>query len=240
MLMLDTNPLSPNAMPRSELPSHSITSRTPHWLRQTLAALVVLLYLPALLTASAQPRVEIGDEEIVVTGLPANGAAVLFAISYESGGWYTRVARRDEKLNADAAGLLRYVPGAAQGRSTWAVIDFQTGAASVASSAKEGGRGLGAPAELLTTIKNDPARFRSPGEMLEVLVVQPGVGAWGWSGGDGGSTDTELSPGVIGFRFENLRPIGGSPPSPRTLPAGATVVVIDSITLDFYTFQLGR
>lgn len=202
-------------------------------------ALALLVLLP--FTLAAQPQVTIGDEEITAAGLTAGGDAILFGISYESREWYTRISRRDRRLTADAGGGLRHNPGGgSQARSTWAVVDLATGASSIVSSAKIGGSESTVPPELLDLLKSEPHRFRAPGELLEILVVQPGVGAWTWSGGDGAAMDRESATGLIEFHAGDLRPLGQSPAPPPLFPVGAKVVVVDLPTLDFLTLQVSR
>jgi hypothetical protein len=216
-------------------------------IRRRLAASALLTLTSAVLIsvaaadAAAQPQITILDEEIVASGLSPGGEAFLLGISYEWQGWYTRISRRDQRLRADAGGNVRYNPeGGSQGRSAWAVVDLTSGGHAVSSSAPVGGRRTIVPPELIATVASQPDRFLSPGEVLETLLVQPGVGAWSWTGGDGGETDREPATGVIGFRTADLRPVAGSPPAPKAFPGGAILIVIESTTLDFYTVQLSR
>jgi hypothetical protein len=191
--------------------------------------------------ASAPPTLAFEADAVTATGLSPGGEAVLFALSREPQGYYTRVVPRSEVLVADAAGEARYELGAAVPvRSVWVLAEVASGALAVA--APEGfplrAREL-SPGDLRRGPGGRRDRLVQALERLEVLVVRPGVGTWRLSLHDGGSADADgADDGALAAALAELVPVGAAPGPPEEVAAGDRFVAIDPATLDLFTLAL--
>jgi hypothetical protein len=71
-------------------------------------------------------------------------------------------------------------------------------------------------------------------EVVELLLVRPGIGAWGLTVGDGGASDGDGDRnGAIRLALAALRPVLLAPAAPSAVLPGDALVVIDTQTLQF-------
>lgn len=221
-------------------------------MRRSSRFLHPLLALGAILSAGAfpalaqadepvQPALRFEAEAVGAVGLPAGGESVLFGVSREPQGYFSRVSRHAELLIADEAGearleLNREVPV----RSVWVVADLQSGALDVAT-----------PGELLLQradlepgdLRRGPSgrndRLLRSLERVDLLLVRPGIGAWRLSLNDGGGADADgVDDGKLLAALENLEPLGAAPPAPDGVLPGDRLVAIDPATLQVFTFTV--
>lgn len=181
--------------------------------------LLTLLILPPLLAqpvegqSSPEPKITFEESALSVTGVPAGGTVVWFGVE----------RRVDEEFSTEVAPHYALEPVQVDGTarlelekpvvhsSLWVAVDLASGAYAVA--VPEGYRI--ASASLLP--------HSSPGEgdlsdgILDErpyvfgLVVRPGVGAWQYSGGDGGRYDSDgVVNGQSRFALEDLLDLPGA------------------------------
>lgn len=192
---------------------------------------------------TAEPVIELEAEAVALRGLSPGGEAVLFALSREPQGYYTRVVERSEALVADALGEARFeLGGAVPVRSVWVVADVASGA--LAAAAPEGSplrtREL-SPGDLRRGPAGRRDRLVRSLERLELLIVRPGVGGWRLSLHDGGAADADgADDGALSAALAELAPVGAAPAPPEEVAAGDRFVAIDPRTLDLFMLALAQ
>jgi len=188
---------------------------------------------------------------LVVSGLTPGGEALLFSIAREPRGYFTRVARRNEVLLADATGAARFEllseagePAELPLKAVWVAVDWTTGG--IAASATPGfpaeERGLPAGG-LRRGSGNRVNRLVDRLESAELVLVRPGVpesrGIWGLSIMDGSVFDQDGSDdGALEAALDALIPLAESPPPPEEVVAGDVVILVDPQTLAFFAVRL--
>ncbi len=195
----------------------------------------------ALLSAAAQPELQIGDGQVVATGLTPGGRVAWFAFARERTDWISQVFRW-ENLAADVDGAGRAVLDL--GRSTpvkaiFVAVDVSTGAYAASSpSDYPWATEVPFPTGGLSFASDQASviALRAPQDELEVLVVRPGVGAWR-STVRHDDAPLDATPGVD-VNVSNLTPWGAAPSSPGSLRQGDVVVAIDPIHMQYFAQQL--
>lgn len=207
-------------------------------MKDLLGSLLVLLLVPAAVGA-AELEFRLEPDRVVATDVAPGGAAVFFSISREPSTWMEQVVCRAAFVtDEDGDGTVEFVlEGELAWKSIWAVVDFQTGALALATPE-------GYPLEEMAPVVvkglfGSPDRGFRPGagqpDSLNVLVVQPNVGAWSrvLEGGrplawrnlvDVSPTETE------GRQTQSL---DGRIPPPSL--RGDVVVAIDPHTMEIFT-----
>lgn len=214
-----------------------------------IVMLAVMALLVPLLAAPGHgaPVVTCRDTEVEISGLTPGAGAAWLSVARESlAYWRTSVVRRDGvEPDGDGDGVVtipleKGLPPA----SVWIAVDLKTGDAGVgapegfkprliAEDVADLGRGASGLADLASEAH----------EVLELLLVRPGVGAWGLTVGDGGASDGDGDRnGAIRVALAALRPVRLAPATPPALHPGDTVVVVDTQTLQFAVqrFLAGR
>jgi hypothetical protein len=187
--------------------------------RLTLFAVSLLAALPRL--AIAAPLLTFEDQAAVATGVTPKGQVVWFSVAKQIEGYMAHFVRREEILpDTDGDGVVRFeLDQPVPLQSIWVAVDLATGEAAVATPE-------GYP---LREASAAPGRGGEPGrpdwveegrEILEILVVRPGKGAWGLTVGDGGENDDDgRGDGRITAALARLRALGaGSGPPERFDP----------------------
>jgi len=203
-----------------------------------------LLSVLAPVAGMAEPQISIEESQVVAEGITPGGLAVWFGFAREQHEWVVSLVRREGMTQADASGVATF--SVAEGVpmvSLWAVVDLATGQRSVAAPEDmplqqvdfpADGLGEGGPHGVLNLLQ-----LRR--DFLEVLVVRPGVGAWGISSGDGGESDADAQPdGRVQVLLGLTHPIGDSAGAPSSFQRGDVIVVFDPNTLEYYSLQVGR
>jgi hypothetical protein len=202
---------------------------------------------------AAAPPLELTFEPgaLVVSGLTPGGEALLFSVAREPRGYFTRVARRDEVLVADATGAARFELLAEDGapadlplKAVWVVVDWTSGG--IGASATPGfpaeERGL-PPGTLRRGPGNLLNRLADRLESAEIVLIRPGGlesrGIWGLSVMDGSVFDQDESDdGAFEAALDDLIPLADGPPPPEEVVAGDVVVLVDPRTLTFFAVRL--
>lgn len=167
---------------------------------------------------------------MVVSGVTPQGRVVWFGIAKQIEGYMAHFVRREDFFaDTDGDGVVRFeLDQAVPLQSIWVAVDLATGEAAVATpggyplrdASREPGQGRGEPSR--------PDWIETGHEILEVLAVRPGQGAWSITLGDGGANDDDLSAdGQISAVFARMRPVGASPAPPELFQAGDLVIAVD-------------
>jgi hypothetical protein len=198
---------------------------------------------PAEPPSAIEPSLELEPAAVTAAGLTPGGEVVLFALSREPQGYYTRVVPRAEVLVADAAGEARYeLEAAVPARSVWVVADVASGALAVAAPDDFPLRVVAlSPGDLRRGPAGRRDRLVRTLERVELLVVRPGVGTWRLSLHDGGAADADgANDGALSAALDELVPVGAAPGPPEEVAAGDRFVAIDPATLDLFTLALAE
>ncbi len=184
---------------------------------------------------SPPPAIAFDGTALVVSGLAPGGQAVVFGEAREIADYAATLVRRDEIVTAGADGTARYDLGrAVPQQSMWVVVDLATGG--VATAAPEGfrvaasdfhGRGL------LRGLLAEADGLEDSRPFLELLVVRPGLGAWGATVGDGGLGDEDgRTDGKLRASLGRMRAVRASGAPPDRFAAGDVVAVVDPTAME--------
>ncbi len=194
-------------------------------------------------SAHAQPRITFEGRRVVAEGITAGGQAVWFSVAHERDEWLTHLVRRDGILrddDRDGSVWLESESGVPR-LSVWAVVDFESGEFALAAPAGAGVREVEFPGE---SVRRGPRGglevLENRRQYLEILLVRPGVGAWGVSVGDGGASDSDHTPdGTIRAVLGSMRPLATSDIAPGEFRAGDVVVVVAPDSMEIWAAALG-
>ncbi|HXT52567.1 MAG TPA: hypothetical protein VN811_16110 [Thermoanaerobaculia bacterium] len=204
---------------------------------RTRISLGLVLVLPlcwaAAVAAQTPPEIALDATGATISGLPAKGNVAWLMVARQVEDMGLRLVRMGDMV-ADEGGdgivaveLDRPLPE----QSVW-----------VAADVKEGGYAIAAPegfplqvTELsASAISHEGDAVELPSHQLELLIVRPGVGAWGGTFGDGGPEDLS-GDGLLKVNFDSLAPLGGTEPATAgVLESADLLVAVDSTSLDLY------
>jgi len=128
----------------------------------------------------------------------------------------------------DGDGVIRYsVDGGIPLRSVWAVADLKSGDFDTASPERFGTRRVNWRGRGLEHRNDGRDAVENRGNLLELLVVRPGAGAWESRISDGDASDSD---GAIDGRLEGLldqlQPVAGTAPPPSVFQKDDVVLAI--------------
>lgn len=194
-----------------------------------------LLLVAALLPLSlvAQPSVTVEKDRVIVAGVSPLAQTAIFGVARES---YRNTAERLQRYDAlvadsDGDGRIEYSPGRAIAPlSVWIAVDLASGAAAVGAPEGFTLRASSFPTTFGTLL---PDQASIEADFVDVLYVQPLLGAWGWSGGDGGESDLDPAHLQLGMRLPSMIPIGPSPAPPAEFLPGSVMVIVHPRTLRY-------
>ena len=194
----------------------------------TVLACAMLLAAPL---ARADPAMTIGSDRVVVTGVTPGGEAILFGRSITNQGGVPVLARhaatgRDD----DNDGAVTWLFEEIQERSTWVVVDLDSGAHAT------GWRSKWAP----RVITLSPEEWREDDQavdlsraFLDFLLVRPRKGAWASAVLQGSSSDADgRVDNNLRLRTSSMTPLHGKESPPPHAVKKDVLVIIDSYTLD--------
>jgi hypothetical protein len=215
--------------------------RTKTWLTTVAVALVALPLGAA--AATGPPTIRFEPQAVVASGLTPGGQVVWFGVAREIADEVTTMVRRDAiAADDDRDGtvrleLTREVPW----KSVWIAVDLATG--EYAAAAPEGyplrlvpWRGMG-----ILQGQGGPDRIEEARSFVELLVVRPELGAWGYTAGDGGPRDEDGVPdNRLRMALERVVPIGASPAPPERLQPTDLVALVDASLLEVTIVRAGQ
>lgn len=202
----------------------------------TLSFLFVLL-APA---AVAAPEMHFDGNRIAISGVTPKGSVYAYGLSREAMGTYSNVVPREILLHdADGDGIVvwtleRDIPL----RSIWLAVDMASGAPAVATTP-----GYTATRIALSerNVKQDLTRLAFDADLIELVVVRPGGGAWRALAGRNGPADLNTDPDQTTVALESLEPKAGtSAAAPRSLRRGDVVLILDPSRAAYGLITIGE
>ncbi|HSN85652.1 MAG TPA: hypothetical protein VL025_02790 [Thermoanaerobaculia bacterium] len=183
--------------------------------------------------APASLALRFEEQAVVISGLRPNGQAVGFSVAREISDGSATIVRREEILDdTDGDGTVRFeLDREVPWKSIWVAVDLATGGYVLGTPEGFPLRERTLPEAGLVRFAEGPEALDVAGELAEVLVVRPGLGAWGLTAGDGGTLD-DGEPGDRRVSFalpvaRGLDRIPGNPAAPERYRPRDLVVVVD-------------
>jgi hypothetical protein len=125
--------------------------------------------------------------------------------------------------------------------SIWVAIDLATGKAALATPEGFPLNRIELPGRGAVPGGGKPDWVEADRPFVELLVVRPGVGAWGGTLGDGGKGDDDGAyDGRLVASLARLRGLPGSPAAPERFSPKDVVVIIDPDRMDVAVRQLAE
>jgi hypothetical protein len=191
-----------------------------------------------------KPALQIAFEATAVTasGLTPGQPVIWFGVEHRVDAEYSgEMAQHYQAGTVAADGTARLDLGHAPApRSFWAAVDLASGALAV--SAPNGYRiarsphpsrvGLGQGSKADELLDDRP--------FLMGLMVRPGMGAWAFTGGDGGPRDEDgANDGHLRFSLDKFDPLPGSPAPPARLQGNDLWIVVDPLAMEIAVHKGG-
>jgi hypothetical protein len=205
--------------------------------------LLVSVALPAFADQS-RIAVQVGAQEIVVTGVSPGADVYLFAGLQVGHVYYSALRSVDMTASDDDRdGIVRFAyPAGVPLRSVWIAIDQ-----------RNGDIGAGVPAGYtlrMSTIPPGAWKRKGPDGIdtlaidhraLEYLLVHPGQGgAWRWQADQGGARDEDgVDDGILTISPAHMRRSKkNGPPAPHAFSGGDLLIAIDPFSLEVVTSRV--
>lgn len=205
---------------------------------------LVVLGLLGATPAAGQVTLRLEPEAVVAEGVSPGGWAVFFAVNREPVRYHDRYETvREVVVDEDGDGVvvLEVASGVAF-KSVWAVVDGATGEGAVAAPEGFGLRELElVPGRVISGLAGGGEGLQLTRTWVEVLLVRPGVGAWGRRILDGWEADGDGRPsGGVVAALEALEPVAPtSEVAPEHLQGGDVVLLLMPETLEHGVLRLG-
>lgn len=203
--------------------------------RRTLVAMLILACGPALLAREDTLRISVLPSAILVTGATPRSLVALFGVANEPRGYYEALIRQDELLESDSDGTARIdFPKGIPERSVWFAVDIRNMQHAVGSPRGFPLVNVTAPDDFAVTRNDDwPGMIHVSFDYVEIVLVQPGRGAWRGSAARRGSADAW--PGQPGIHIDptRLRAVGGTSASPAPLGVSDLVIAVEPLSMQF-------
>lgn len=188
---------------------------------------------------------EISPDSLRITGAEPSGSIAWFGVE--------RIVEPDFSVfrqtrhgvaSAGADGTARIpLDPAPSARAFWVVVDLQNGEHAAGAPA---GYRLNRLSKEETSCRAETSDGASDDQLLAVgsqvegLMVRPGVGAWRFSGGDGGPDDEDKThDGRIRLAQSKFFPVAGAPKAPAKLRADDLWIVIDPVAMSLSVLRGG-
>lgn len=201
------------------------------------AVVVIVCSVCAAVAANDTVTVQIAGNRIIASGVSPRGQVIFFgrSVQYQSGiPYYQRHSAIMTDDDRDGSVTLTLDENVST-FSTWAVVDFDTGASAVVAPQGRAPRRIDLPPLVW---RGGVSYIDLSRDALDVLLVRPRVGAWMlgmWQGGRfdaDARRDSNLRAGLA-----SMKPIIGTNPSPPTATPRDVIVIIDPLKLDVFTRQ---
>jgi hypothetical protein len=211
-------------------------------MRSAAFVLAAALLVPALV--SAAPAFTFEARAVSLAGVTPKARVAWFSVAREIEESTARIVRRDAMAtDDDGDGVVHYeLDRDLPPHSIWVAVDLATGGAVVATpgdfplrdvTQERAASGLGRE-------PGGPAWTETGRNMLELLVVRPGVGAWGLLVADGGEADdSPAGDGRLVAGLTRMRAVGqGGPAAPDLFSLGDLVFAIDPDRMEYFADQV--
>jgi hypothetical protein len=191
----------------------------------------------------APPALKFESAAVVATGVSPGGHVVWFSVAREPQGFISRVVRREEVVeDLDKDGIVTFpVEEGVPFKSIWVAVDLASGHFAIAGPPGYPLNEIPFPAGGVRPVGGFVRQLRNSRGVAEILVVRPGVGAWGLSVGDGGEGDEDgANDGVVLADLWDAYAIGTGPPVPEQLSPKDVLVMVDPQQMEFYAVSFVR
>jgi hypothetical protein len=193
------------------------------------------------MAAAATPVVTFEPQAVVASGITPKGRAVWFSVAREiSRQSATIVPHIEVATDEDGDGKVRLdLSAEVPVRSIWFAVDLETGEATVAFPEDYSPQEAELPAKAIPAALN---RLDLERQLVYLVLVRPGAGAWKLRVGDGGASDEDGQPdGTLRAALARFEGLGPAPlPPPEHLSAKDLLLVIDPDRMEFMRFQVGN
>lgn len=193
------------------------------------------------LSAASPVTLRFEPGAVVAQGITPGAQVVWFSIAREPQGYVSRVVRREDlvsDVDKDGSAAFPLEEGAPV-KSIWVAVDLSDGRFAVAAPEGFALREVGFPADGVRPVGGLLRELRNARGAAEILVVRPGVGAWGLSVADGGQTDEDgANDGTLIASLSDAYAIDGSPETPGHLSPRDVLVMIDPQRMEYYAVSL--
>lgn len=212
-------------------------------LKALLCGALVLAAVDVRSDQKLTPVLTLQQAAVVASRITPGGRALVFGmVRHPRGSWLEvdhvlRIVTDDSRAGTVTWNEREPIPPVA----LFGVIDLQTGGIAFASPEGSTFRLVTFPGKgLHRGAAGDFQRFEAGHEFLDVIWVRPGVGAWSFSGGDGGSDSDHHADGRLSIDPADMKPVGDSPAPPKQYLPGDTLVWIDPRTREYATTEVAR
>lgn len=213
-------------------------------------ALSVLLLLTGLsgfgdtkrAVASGAVTLTLAANSATASGITPGGRAVFFASGLQHNGYDTSFVRIATIVSDDAnSGTVTLtLTDPISATTIWAVVDLTDGRYAVASPAGYTTRTVDLPRNVLRRVsgRTGVVRFGFDHPALDLLYVQPGMGAWAWYAMDGRKLDHDGANGVTLIDAADGIPLGDTSGNATELEVGGTLVAVDWYNMEYAVLRL--
>jgi hypothetical protein len=202
------------------------------------AVVALLMTAVTMVAVAAEPTIEVSfaADRVIAEGLVPGADAVWLGVAHTRHGWDHRIQRIDRLVTDDDGDgrveLVWHEPLPIQ--SVWVVVDQASGRHAVATP----------PGMPLRPLELDTTRaIIDSGQLLgltipkrrylEVMAVDPGLGTWGLTTGDGTVGDADgTANGEIRIEPVAMTALHTSPQAPEALAGSSLIIVIDACNLE--------
>jgi hypothetical protein len=203
-----------------------------------------LLIATAGLLQAAEPGPQVSFEQrsIVASNVTPNGRVAFFGMAHEPMEYSVIYAHRVMTVEADAAGVSRVdLKDEVAARSVWAVVDITSGRYTVASTFPLNALPF-APGSLKKNGQNELHEVELPFEMVDILVVRPGTGAWDYSSAEGGPSDEPgHAKGRTLSKVERFRPISDPSLKPiKHFKKGDVLIFFEPVRMLYFATRVEK
>jgi len=214
-------------------------------MKALLAVLIVSFAAAVVVHAAAPPPIvlTVAGSAITASGVTPHGSVYVFGITHEQRRFTPVVTRVEKRLtDDDGDGVARFDFGRSVPLlSVWTAVDLTDGRR---ASAAPGG-------EATPLVLRDDPFVANNGQLKHLvlsirrghlLIVRPGVGVWGQVLNDGNRYDVDAAndgsmTGDVGL---SVGAPGTTVPAPSHFDKGDVVVLIEPLTLQVFTAQVGE
>ena len=175
------------------------------------------------------------NPNVIASQATAGGDVIFLAVGHGEGTPTQHSAQVEQVTDTDQDGVVTFAPSVpVVEKSVWATVDLATGDFTVEAPGNLTPTAAAAPAGLTAGARF----FQDNRQALHLLVVRPGVKAWGIRAFDGAEGDQgKADDGWVALGLNRLVPVvlGSRSDAKFTLQSGDVVIGIDPEFLTYYS-----
>jgi hypothetical protein len=203
----------------------------------------LLCLAPCVTAGAGELQLRCEEDRVVAEGASPGSDVVLFAVMHGSRRWQRTIRRIDRLLpDQDNDGTVELMmPDGISWQSIWAAVDTVSGAVAIATPTGASRAPMAINDDAFAREGAGAAGMALPRcRTAEVLLVEPGLGAWSLATGAGTRNDADgAHDGVIHLGFPQMQPLFASGAAPDIVSHGAVIVVIDATMLQVAVGRVG-